>query len=398
MSRDAIVKHFIRRKTAMNTNRRYGFYIALALLAFPLWVNAEILGNYMGYEACIKCHEEIVLGWKTTSHANAFETLKEQGEEKQSIPGCFKCHVVGFEKDGGFVDMALTPELKDVQCENCHGPARKHVESEGNPDLIIGSPNEASCRICHTTGQDKNFDFEKKSQWVHAAKGADGKMGKTQAKAVEILNFSETRVEFGNMVEGDIVKKKVTVTNTGNKTVTLTNLTTSCACTSATLGKRKLHPKESTELEITYYTYKFPGKFAKFVTVFTDIPGKDQYRVDINGFVKAIPMGVLEVQPRKIALGDSLKAGSPLPFTISITNTGDAEMKITKIVSKKRKTLFFDSDRTGELIIKPGNTANIDTEVIYDSKGRMLDYIMIHSNARNVTSKGYKVILTGTFE
>lgn len=211
----------------MNKRLIYGFYTAFAVLVSPLWVNAEILGDYMGYKSCIDCHKEIVQGWMTTPHAHAFETLKEQGEEKQAIPGCVKCHVVGFEEDGGFVDIGLTPELKDVQCENCHGPARKHVESEGSPDLITGTPDEASCRVCHTEGQDKNFDFRKKSQWVHTSSEHGKKKGETGVKSVEMLSLSETNVAFGNMVEGDVVKKRVTLTNTGKEAVTLTNLTTS---------------------------------------------------------------------------------------------------------------------------------------------------------------------------
>jgi hypothetical protein len=131
--------------------------------------NSEILGDYTGYMACQPCHEKVVAGWKTTRHANAFEDLKTQGAEKQTIPGCFRCHVVGFERDGGYIDMELTPELKDIQCEVCHGPGRAHVEN-GDPSKIIGKPDEKSCRVCHTEGQDKNFNFAKKSTGLHGEK------------------------------------------------------------------------------------------------------------------------------------------------------------------------------------------------------------------------------------
>jgi hypothetical protein len=130
------------------------------------FVRAELFGDYVGYTACEPCHAEQAAGWKTTPHAEAFEVLKKQGEEKQQNPGCVKCHVVGYEKDGGFIDMELTPELKDVQCESCHGPGRKHSDSL-SPDDIIDKPGEAVCRTCHTESQDKNFDYEKKSKLVH---------------------------------------------------------------------------------------------------------------------------------------------------------------------------------------------------------------------------------------
>jgi len=140
-------------------------WLFLSLITAPA-VHSEILGDYVGYSACEICHPEKAEGWKTTPHARAFETLKTQGEEKQENPGCVKCHVVAYEKDGGFIDMDLTPELNNVQCESCHGPGKQHSETV-SAEGILGKPGEEVCRTCHTEGQDKAFDYEKKSKLVH---------------------------------------------------------------------------------------------------------------------------------------------------------------------------------------------------------------------------------------
>lgn len=116
----------------------------------------------MGVYSCISCHEREAQSWHKTKHGHAWDNLKTQGEEKQSIPECFKCHVVAYNLDGGFIDIELTPELADVQCEACHGPGRAHMEAGGKADLIIRKPQEETCRVCHTKGQDKNFNFEEK--------------------------------------------------------------------------------------------------------------------------------------------------------------------------------------------------------------------------------------------
>ena len=129
------------------------------------YIYSEILGDYLGYTACVECHPDIVEKWKATKHADAFENLKTQGVEKQDNPGCFRCHVVAYNEDGGYIDMELTPELKDVQCEACHGPGLTHTETLSADDLK--KANEEVCRQCHTEGQDKDFDFVKKSALVH---------------------------------------------------------------------------------------------------------------------------------------------------------------------------------------------------------------------------------------
>jgi hypothetical protein len=145
-------------------------FILLGAMIVTLYIissaQAELFGDYVGEKACTDCHEAKVQGWLTTPHARAFADLALQGEEKQTTPGCVKCHVVAMEADGGFIDTDLTPELINVQCESCHGPGARHVASE-DPKDIIGHPDEASCRTCHTPGQDKNFNYAVKSQLVH---------------------------------------------------------------------------------------------------------------------------------------------------------------------------------------------------------------------------------------
>ena len=157
------------------------------------------------------------------------------------------------------------------------------------------------------------------------------------------------------------------------------------------LGQHELQAGQTTDLTIVYNTYKFPGKFNKFVTVFTDSDAQKELRIDINGFVKAIPMGVLEVKPRKLELGE-VNIGVASTETIVIKNTGDATMKVTKVVSKKHKTVYFE----GAVSIMAGKSAEIPFSVIASKSGRYLDYVLIHSDARNVTKKGYKVVVTAT--
>ncbi len=142
--------------------------VVFILLCFQInGVKAELLGDYIGAKNCAKCHEEIYASWVKTPHAKAFDHLKKEG--KDTTPGCVKCHSVAYEQDGGFIDMELTPELAGVQCESCHGPGIKHRDSE-DPAHITRNSKKKGCRICHTPGQDANFDFVKKVKKIHPVK------------------------------------------------------------------------------------------------------------------------------------------------------------------------------------------------------------------------------------
>jgi hypothetical protein len=127
---------------------------------------------FVGNGVCAGCHTEIVTILQKSRHAHAFATLEKEG--KHFDPECLACHVVGlkpwkapenaseadkkFEDSIGFMSLQITPHLKDVQCENCHGPARAHLENSKikpankNPKII--------CVSCHQGSHSPAFNFE----------------------------------------------------------------------------------------------------------------------------------------------------------------------------------------------------------------------------------------------
>ena len=131
------------------------------------WIYSEESGTYVGSKKCAPCHAAISKTWQNTRHANAIESLKKTKQE--NLPDCFKCHVTGYEKDGGFIDNELTPEMANVQCEVCHGPGKDHVANPMNKKPIKKS-GETLCRQCHTQGQDPGFNYAEKVKLVHGTK------------------------------------------------------------------------------------------------------------------------------------------------------------------------------------------------------------------------------------
>ncbi|MBN1848478.1 MAG: DUF1573 domain-containing protein [Deltaproteobacteria bacterium] len=164
------------------------------------------------------------------------------------------------------------------------------------------------------------------------------------------------------------------------------------------LGQRDIKPGETAELKISYNTYKFPGKFEKYVTVFIDQEHQERRAIiNLVGYVEPVPMGVLDVDPRKVSAGE-IKINEPVKLLIMAKNTGDADLEITKVESKKSGMVFFDGATSGNMIIRPGEIREIPFEIVGKEAGRLLDYIMIYSNARNVTEQGYKVVVIATVE
>ena len=136
---------------------------------------------FAGAKSCRACHAGAGKVWSGSRHARALATLERVG--KQFDPECLACHVVGFRpvsspaerSGGGFLSRALTPSLGNVQCENCHGPARAHGRNPlvrpGPAPSVDGQelprPGEATCRTCHRGSHSPTFDF--KAYWPKVA-------------------------------------------------------------------------------------------------------------------------------------------------------------------------------------------------------------------------------------
>ena len=87
--------------------------------------------QYAGAQACSECHENIHNSAMDTRHAQAYESLRQVGQNKN--PSCLPCHTVGFALPTGFNSEFRTPHLRGVQCESCHGPAGNHAANENDP-------------------------------------------------------------------------------------------------------------------------------------------------------------------------------------------------------------------------------------------------------------------------
>ena len=110
--------------------------------------------HYLGEKKCRNCHEAEYQMYASQDHARAFATLTKN--QRDGTPECLPCHVVGYGQPGGFASKQTTPDLVNVQCENCHGMGTKHSD-KGDATVVVGPE---VCLTCHTHEQNPNFDYE----------------------------------------------------------------------------------------------------------------------------------------------------------------------------------------------------------------------------------------------
>ena len=74
---------------------------------------------------------------------------------------CLPCHTVGYNQPSGYVyttnSASYTSPLANVGCENCHGPAGWHKNSDHSLITPVVSADPAICGSCHT-GHNPQFN------------------------------------------------------------------------------------------------------------------------------------------------------------------------------------------------------------------------------------------------
>jgi hypothetical protein len=139
-------------RNALQRARRGLRGLALAVLAWACLVQAQraVAGraDYVGAEACGRCHAEAYAAWQTSAHARAGELLGASPQGR-----CLACHTTGEAPAG-------RPFFASVTCEACHGPGAGYASEDimrdshlaralGLRDLSTPEQRAALCRSCH---------------------------------------------------------------------------------------------------------------------------------------------------------------------------------------------------------------------------------------------------------
>ncbi len=117
--------------------------------------------GYLGTQACIRCHGKQGTQWRGTRHGGATKSLETI--DRHYYPGCITCHSTGYGWPTGYRERTATAGLlRDVGCETCHGPGRRHSERPEEKGLVRRA-SSALCAECHDGREAKSLgdDLEK---------------------------------------------------------------------------------------------------------------------------------------------------------------------------------------------------------------------------------------------
>ncbi|MDE0866267.1 MAG: multiheme c-type cytochrome [Rubripirellula sp.] len=138
--------------------------------------------QFVGTEACGKCHTTAYDIWQGTPHAEATEHIVHPPAERGDVarhfdPECISCHVTGWNAQdyypylSGYLSLEKTPHLTGNGCENCHGPGASHAAAEAEGSSVTDEVRQQlrdsmklplskardKCMTCHDLDNSPDF-------------------------------------------------------------------------------------------------------------------------------------------------------------------------------------------------------------------------------------------------
>lgn len=155
--------------------KRWIIFLPVCVFLWSLIVasNSVEARKYVGTDGC-KCHKTEIADWERSKHAEAFDLLKpgkkaskkkkaglDPDKDYTTDEKCVKCHVTGYNEEGGFKNIGSTAAMAGVGCEECHGPGgdyrglhkektTKFTKAEAKAaGETYGSLDASVCTRCH---------------------------------------------------------------------------------------------------------------------------------------------------------------------------------------------------------------------------------------------------------
>ena len=174
---------------------------------------------------------------------------------------------------------------------------------------------------------------------------------------------------FGTIRQGENTTGTVVLKNAGDEELIIRRVTSSCGCTVAKIGNKKLAPGESAALEITFTSGKRYGKVVKAVFVASNDPDNRRRKIEVSGLIKGYKGESFVVEPESLDAG-VLPAGVSVNLSGKLENIGDKAFTVREVAHSKHVACRLETP----LKIEPKDGVSFDFTVT-PAKGVIKEYI-----------------------
>ncbi|MCP5052730.1 MAG: DUF1573 domain-containing protein [bacterium] len=193
--------------------------------------------------------------------------------------------------------------------------------------------------------------------------------------AASQIKFESDEVSFGDIESGKVMDVEFKFENTGDETLVIKNISTSCGCTAPKLEQKEYKPGEKGVLPVKFFSRGYNGKVVKSITVSTNDLKTPYTRLKISGNVTLKDFAALELASDKINFKEVVM-GQSYREKVKLKNTGSIDLRIIDVTHSPDVYPVFSKK-----VLKPEEEAEV--EIVFNpmQSGRFATFLKIRSNA-----------------
>jgi P pilus assembly chaperone PapD len=200
------------------------------------------------------------------------------------------------------------------------------------------------------------------------------------------IAFEKTAIDFGEAQSGKIVELEFKFQNTGDDTLVIKNIASSCGCTVTQVDKKEYKPGEKGVIPVKFLTQGYNGKVVKTITVSSNDPENVYTRLTLSGNVELKDFAEAEIVTSDRIDFKELKVGEKASEKIKIKNKGTIDLRIIEVTHDPEITMEFDKK-----IVPPNDEVEITVGFKAMQAGRFAAFPRIRTNAYRQRSLIIKV-------
>lgn len=162
--------------------------------------------------------------------------------------------------------------------------------------------------------------------------------------------------DFGTIKQGEVVKHKFTIINTGDDLLVIKNVITSCGCTAAEPESREIAPGKSTNVAVEFKSEGRQGLQTKLISVSSNDTTKQFFKFTLKGIVEeGVTKEAKLVFENETHDFGKVTEGDQLEYTFKFKNEGNTLLEIQDVKTScgctvaKLDTFNFEPGQSGEI-------------------------------------------------
>ena len=189
------------------------------------------------------------------------------------------------------------------------------------------------------------------------------------------MTFETTEIDFGKIDSGKVKTLVFKFKNTGDETLIITKINSSCGCTVPEVEKMEYQPGESGVIPVKFDSKGLNGKVTKTVTISTNAKDHVNTILKIKGTVVLKDFAMIELEPAHVNFKE-VKLGEEYSRNIKIKNTGTTDLRIIEVAHSPQVYLLFDKD-----VVGPAKEMEVKIVFTPMQAGRFAAFIRFRTNA-----------------